>query len=404
MKYEPLYKTYYTRKDDYLKEYEMRVNGNDTMIFDITVSGHKAFFVPCLEVQNLMNGILRTDKKVTVIKNLLPVEAIEQFRMESLIEEIQITNSIEGVHSTRREIRDVIESLAESKRHEKRFEGLINQYILLGEDALTLRESKDVRLLYNVLVLDEVLSNNKKNAPDGVLFRKESVDVLSPTQKVIHTGIIPEEKIIQYMQNSLDILNDESIDVLIRTAVFHYLFGYIHPFYDGNGRISRFISSYYLSKDLDSLIGNRLSYTIQDNISDYYKSFKTCNDVKNKGDITPFVIMFLNLILKAEENLLIALEKRYQLFVHNLALISNLSQRDSWDDATWRLCRLLLISSLFSKSGLSKKELQKGLGLKTNATLNTKLNKLKEYDLVYEEKEGTSTYCKLKHENLESIM
>lgn len=41
---------------------------------------------------------------------------------------------------------------------------------------------------------------------------------------------MPESKIIEYMNKALYILNDQSIDILIRVSLFHYYFGYIHPF------------------------------------------------------------------------------------------------------------------------------------------------------------------------------
>lgn len=84
------------------------------------------------------------------------------------------------------------------------------------------------------------------------------------------------------MNKALAILNDKSIECVFRISIFHYLFGYIHPFYDGNGRTSRFISSYLLSKEFESIIGYRMSYSIKENINDYYKAFKVCNDPKNK--------------------------------------------------------------------------------------------------------------------------
>lgn len=404
MKYEPLYKTYYSSKQEYQSLYESRFNSREAVKLGIEISGNESFYLPCNELYYLSSGILRVDKKVSLVKTQLPKQAIHQFRMESLIDEIMITNNIEGVHSTRREIKDVIDSLGESKRHEKRFEGLINQYILLGEKSIKLQKCEDLRILYDNLVLNEVLENDPDNAPDGEIFRKDTVDVRNAVQKIIHTGVYPEEKIISYMQKSLDILNDDNVDILIRTSAFHYLFGYIHPFYDGNGRLSRFISSYYLSKDLDPLVGNRLSYTIQDNISDYYKLFKICNDPINKGDITPFIIMFLSIVLKAEENLLYALTKRRDLYERNLKRVLMLSIRDKWDETTESLCHTLLISALFAKNGANKKELLQYLKIKSNTTLNTKLNNLRDYNLIEEVKDGNTAYYKLKYENLSKAL
>ena len=268
MKYEALYKTYYKSKEEYKSLYDTRFNSKEAVKFAIEISGSEAFYVPCNEIYALSSSILRTDKRVSLVSAQLPTAAIKQFRLESLIDEIVITNDIEGVHSSRKEIKDVLDSLGESNRSEKRFEGLINQYFLLGEKNIELQSCKDLRALYDNLVLHEILENDPKNAPDGEIFRKDVVTVKNARQETVHTGIYPETKIVSYMQKSLDILNDENSDILVRTAVFHYLFGYVHPFYDGNGRVSRFISSYYLAKDLDPLVGNRLSYTIQDNISE----------------------------------------------------------------------------------------------------------------------------------------
>ncbi len=400
MKYEPLYKTYYKSKEEYHALYESRFDSKDAIKTGISIAGNEAFCLQCNELYSLSCDILRTDKSVALLKTRLPQQAISWFRMESLIDEIIITNNIEGVHSTRREIKDVIESLNKSNHHGKRFHGLVNQYILLGERNIDLRTCTDIRTLYDKLVLNEVLENDADNAPDGEIFRKDTVDVRNAAQKVIHTGVYPEEKIITYMQKNLDIISNNDIDILIRTAVFHYLFGYIHPFYDGNGRLSRFISSYYLSKDLDSLIGCRLSYTIQDNLSDYYKMFKLCNDPINKGDITPFVIMFLGIILKAEENLLYALTKRLDLYEKELRQIIALSNRDKWDKTTESLCCVLLISTLFANGGVSKKQLLQELKIKSNTTLNTKLNNLRPYNLIVETKEKKVSYYKLKYKNL----
>ena len=98
------------------------------------------------------------------------------------------------------------------------------------------------------------------------------------------------------MNQSLQFLYDESYEYLIRIAVFHYLFGYIHPFYDGNGRTSRLISSYLLSQRLNNLIGYRISYTIKEHITKYYEAFKVCNHVNNRGDLTPFEKMFFDFV------------------------------------------------------------------------------------------------------------
>lgn len=79
------------------------------------------------------------------------------------------------------------------------------------------------------------ISKNEEphNLPDGILFRKENVNVVSST-KIIHQGVYPESKIIKDIDDTLSILNNPDLPYLVRVALFHYFLGYIHPFYDGN--------------------------------------------------------------------------------------------------------------------------------------------------------------------------
>lgn len=76
------------------------------------------------------------------------------------------------------------------------------------------------------------------------------------------------------MSIALNILNDKEIPFLIRVIIFHYFFGYLHPFYDGNGRTARFIFSYYLAKEFDEIIALRLSIIIKRYKKNTMKSFK----------------------------------------------------------------------------------------------------------------------------------
>ncbi len=149
------------------------------------------------------------------------------------------------------------------------------------------------------MLYDELKEEDENNLPDGEIFRKNVVHVFKSGEKIVHTGIMPESKIIDYMDKALGILNDTTIDILIRVALFHYLFGYIHPFYDGNGRMNRFISSYILSKSFHKVIGFRLSMTIKESLTQYLDVFCHTNDPRNKGDISTFIYEFLDIIYKS---------------------------------------------------------------------------------------------------------
>lgn len=299
MEYELLSKIFYKKPTEYESIYDARFNSEASIKLPIKIHENVGFIFNTNEITKLLVKIYKTINKINLLRTHLPNIAINSYIIKSLKDEIALTNEIEGVRSTRKEIEDAIDSIKNDKS--ARFKGLVDKYFkLISNEIIPLNNCKDIRTIYDALVLPEI---EKENLPDGILFRKEPVQVVSATQKEKHRGIMPESKIIESLDLCLDFLKNDDIDSLIKISAFHYLFGYIHPFYDGNGRTSRFISSYLIKNELDILLALKLSYTVKNNINKYYKAFDVCNDRKNKGDITFFVVTFLELLSQASDDL-----------------------------------------------------------------------------------------------------
>lgn len=299
MEYELLSKIFYKKPTEYESIYDARFNSEASIKLPIKIHENVGFIFNTNEITKLLVKIYKTINKINLLRTHLPNIAINSYIIKSLKDEIALTNEIEGVRSTRKEIEDAIDSIKNDKN--ARFKGLVDKYFkLISNEIIPLNNCEDIRTIYGALVLPEI---EKENLPDGILFRKEPVQVVSATQKEKHRGIMPESKIIESLDLCLDFLKNDDIDSLIKISAFHYLFGYIHPFYDGNGRTSRFISSYLIKNELDVLLALKLSYTVKNNINKYYKAFDVCNDRKNKGDITFFVVTFLELLSQASDDL-----------------------------------------------------------------------------------------------------
>lgn len=299
MEYELLSKIFYKKPTEYESIYDARFNSEASIKLPIKIHENVGFILNTNEITKLLVKIYKTINKINLLRTHLPNIAINSYIIKSLKDEIALTNEIEGVRSTRKEIEDAIDSIKNDKS--ARFKGLVDKYFkLISNEIIPLNNCEDIRTIYDALVLPEI---EKENLPDGILFRKEPVQVVSATPKEKHRGIMPESKIIESLDLCLDFLKSDDIDSLIKISAFHYLFGYIHPFYDGNGRTSRFISSYLIKNELDVLLALKLSYTVKNNINKYYKAFDICNDRKNKGDITFFVVTFLELLSQASDDL-----------------------------------------------------------------------------------------------------
>lgn len=356
MEYKVLSKLFYQGKEVYEETYKRRIESESTYHFKFKINDYNGFVVINHEILQKIEQVMSLDKLLLKQMNSVPSIALVQYTKRCLVDEIKMTNEIEGVNSSRREINEILNDKEKNSNH-KRFYGLVKKYeMLLKDEEIKLLSCQDIRDLYNEFALRDVIEENTKNEPDGEIFRKDNVDILGSNDRVIHRGLYPESKIIETMSEALNTLNDNSYDFLIRVAVFHYMFGYIHPFYDGNGRTSRFISSYLLAQKLEFLVACRLSCTIKENVQTYYKAFKTVNDEKNRGDLTSFVIVFLEILVKSIENLCESLEERESKLEYYERAAEKVAKGDK---KLFNIMYVLIQNTLFGDEGLGVKEIHR---------------------------------------------
>lgn len=379
MAYIPLYEIYYKQNNEWFQEYQKRFNNLFAKHLDITIKEFnrekefQLFYCHTEYIVTLQNKIMFDFLRLQKLFNLLPSAGIDQFLKSCMIEEIQSTNEIEGVRSTRKEIREAI--FAQGKYNpDVRLWGIVNKYNkIINDENIKLKTCEDIRNLYDDFILDEIKRNNTSDIPDGNIFRKNSVDIVSGTQKTIHRGVYPESKIIDYMTKALQFLQDDSVSIFIRIAVFHYLFGYIHPFYDGNGRMSRFITSYFLSKNLHPTIALRLSVLIKQHKNDYYKLFENTNAQINCGDLTPFIIWSLEFIASAITSTYKLLFEKYELFSSLNKKLDEMLKNE--DKTTKRVYNVLLQAAVFSDMGATSQEIVQTLKL-SKRTIDARIKEI----------------------------
>lgn len=388
MEYVPLSKLYYQNEQAWNIAYEQRYNSFNTLHFDIPIIQYqrkhsfKAFLCYTNELIQLIQDIYSLKTDLVLLKTKLPDVVKDQYILSCIADEIKSTNDIEAVRSTKKEIRAWLEHLPETERV-PHLQSIVEKYCLISTHAdISFCSCEDIRKFYDEFALPEVMSELVGYAPDGVLFRKGKVDIQSGVVgKVVHQGVFPEEAIIATMIKALSILHDEQLPILLRIAVFHYLFAYIHPFYDGNGRMDRFISSYFLAKEFDEMVALRLSVIIKKNKSNYYKSFAEADSEINKGDLTPFCLNFLTWVKFAFKDTLNTLEhKRKQLenCVHVLNSL-NLTKKELI------LYNYLLEAALFYGMGLTMKQLQ-GLTKWSRVTVQKLLDSLPDERIIIDKK------------------
>lgn len=393
-KYKDLRTLFHISESDAKRVYEERFNCKDAVRLNFKIGETPAFYVMDSAVYELIIRAMELDRSIDQVMGMLPRKAIDQYMDRCLIDEIVLTNGIEGVHSTRREIDDALEMLAEKDRT-GRFLGIVEKYhALRTRERIPIATCADVRGLYDELVLDEVVADNQEHIPDGQFFRRGPVSVLDAAQRPIHHGVEPESKVIELMSQALSVLNDAELPVLVRVSVFHFMFAYIHPFYDGNGRTNRFISSYVLSHDFNPIVGYRLSYSVKERIEKYYKGFSVCEHPLSRGDLTPFVILFSELIVDAMESMLDSLREKQSDLVDAVDAVNRAIATEEEDAGLWRVAFILAQAALFSENGATTEELCETAGM-SEPTMVKKRKRIKELGFLRETRKGRQRFYSL---------
>ena len=354
MKYQNLKKLFHIDEKKANELYHNRYESESSRKLGIKIQDNECFFIITEEILNLIDNIYTINSWIdkAFSSNELPESSKEYLIMKSMIEEIRSSNKIEGIYSTRKELQEIVVDKHSDKY--PRFYGMVKKYqIIIKEDFPILDSSSSIRNLYDEILLNDIIKEDKQDYPDGVIFRKNPVEISSGTH-TIHQGIKSENLIIEMMEKSLKTLNDDSINFLIRIAIFHYLFEYIHPFYTGNGRMGRFIACGYLSRSLNILCAFQLSSACLHSSKQYYDAFDITNDIRNKADLTIFIINFLEIYSSGLIELKESMIHTSEVYKTHLNKLNRYINKEHLT-----LIKLLLEVSIFGTTGLTMDQLEK---------------------------------------------
>lgn len=122
---------------------------------------------------------------------------------------------------------------------------------------------------------------------DVAKYRTEEMSVISGrgVKEKIHYIAPPYEILIDEIHAFLEYINHSEDNPYIKSALAHLWFVIIHPYDDGNGRITRTIANYVLSKDLGL---NHKYFSISSAVikdkKNYYAALEKTNKIINNKD------------------------------------------------------------------------------------------------------------------------
>ncbi|ADC49319.1 Fic protein family with putative regulatory function [Alkalihalophilus pseudofirmus OF4] len=408
MKYEKLSKIFYKDGEQFFeKEIERRKNCYGSYLTSLSIQGfrkgrllnetYNLFYVNTHKLMVLNNQVLLNSSKITTLVSKLPPYVIEPYFQKLIVNEAQSNNEIEGIRSTKKQLKEVLNDLSKPDSKHKRFRGLMKTYFFISK-IKPFKDITDFRKLYDQLVSDEI---NQEDEPDGELFRKGYVEVNDGTSTT-HIGLESETKIIEALHSLIRFLDNENHLELYRYMVAHYYYEYIHPFYDGNGRTGRLLVCSYLSRYLDRYSAITFSYAVNKNKSKYYKALEEIPSPLNKGETTFYLIDMLELLKTGQEGIIEDLE----LNLAKLERIQTYFQSEKWTEKGEARYLLQLMTSLHAfvddDTSMSVTELME-MSKSTRYKINKIMQDLEEQGYVELVNQRPKTY-KIREEFLESVL
>lgn len=236
-------------------------------------------------------------------------QALKELKSIATVQSIGASTRIEGSQLTDREVGTLIDHLDINKltdRDQQEVAGYYEALNLIGESYRDINISEsNIKHLHNVLMRysgkDGYHKGNYKINTNRV-ERKEADGTVTPIFETTSPGW-PTQDAMRLLMNWY--LNDSTTHSLIRTAIFVYEFLSIHPFQDGNGRLSRLLATLLLLKSGYVWIEYvSFEHEIEFRKKEYYKNLMDAQRERPGEDVTNWVYFFLDCLKNLQEKLL----------------------------------------------------------------------------------------------------
>ena len=258
------------------------------------------------QIVSISNVISDLNAKETM-RRIQDPKAFDAMRHSAIVESVKGSNAIEGIVTTDDRISALVQGAVPVSHDEKEIAGYKDALSLIHSNYEAMDLTEDFLLQMHRMITGAVSNEEagkfKKNnnlimeySPDGrrrIRFRP--VDAAETPEAI-------EQLILAYIEARQD--SDIPILLVIPCLVLDFLC--IHPFADGNGRVSRLLTIFLLYKHGYD-IGRYISIEQQINRyrEAYYEALEkaSVNWHENTNDYTPFIVNFMQILYRCYKEL-----------------------------------------------------------------------------------------------------
>ena len=266
------------------------------------------------ELINKLSAIDRFSGEWSNIERREGIHTLKQLKSIATVQSVGASTRIEGSKLTNDEIQVLLfENLkidTIEERDQQEVVGYFQALDTISESFTDIRVSEgDVKNLHKILMKhsekDEWHRGEYKQHPN-------SVDAHYPDGRTV--TIFNTTKPGQDTEDSMRALfewyqNDKSTTAIIKVAVFVYEFLSIHPFQDGNGRLSRLLGTLLLLKQGYPWIQFvSFEHEIENRKTDYYKVLMYCQQNRQGENVDTWLDFFLSCLSSIQDKLMQKLE------------------------------------------------------------------------------------------------
>jgi Fic family protein len=276
------------------------------------------FFVWTKEIVNLMTEIDEFKGAWLALGNIAP-DRLLQLRKVATIESIASSTRIEGSLLTDQQVEKLIDNLKIQKfetRDEQEVAGYADLMTIVFDNYNDIKLSENfIQQLHGYLMKysekDQWHKGQYKKFPNNVVATDtfgQIVGVVFETTNPLETPIKMQELVEWTTEN----LEKKEWHPLLVIAYFVVNFLAIHPFQDGNGRLSRVLTTFLLLKSGYRYVAySSLEAVIEREKPDYYRSLRQTQTTLNEAEPNwlPWFEFFLKSMKRQKDNLEIKIKR-----------------------------------------------------------------------------------------------